>query len=86
MVKKQFYPELINMLTEKYGPPSKTTRSIKKAYQWTLNDTDQLILKLFSAPILTYTDISYKKAVEAKNSHKYQNEKNGHIKKDAGKF
>ena len=84
--KKRFYPELINMFIEKYGPPSKARRSLKKAYQWTLNDTDQIMLKLFSAPILTYTDISYKNAVEAQRGYKHKNDKNVRIKKDADKF
>lgn len=86
MDKKRLYPELINMFIEKYGPPSKPTRSLTKVYQWTLNDTDQIMLKLFSAPILTYTDVSYKKAIEDQGGYKYQNEINGHIKKDADKF
>ncbi len=86
MDKKRLYPELINMFIEKYGPPNKPKRSLKKAYQWNLNETDQIILKLFSAPILTYTDVSYKKAVEAQGGYKYQNEKNEPIKNDADKF
>lgn len=86
MVKKQFYPALINVFTEKYGHPSKIKRSLKKVYQWNLNDTDQIMLKLFSAPILTYTDVSYKKAVETKGGYKYQDDKNGSIKKDTDKF
>jgi hypothetical protein len=86
MDKKQLYPKLINMLIDKYGPPDKPKRNLKTAYQWTLNDTDQIKLKLFSAPVLTYTDISYKKAAEAKSRYKYQNQGNGTIKNDADKF
>ncbi len=81
--KKKLYPELINMLTEKYGPPNETKRSLKKAYQWTPDDTYQIMLKLFSAPILTYTDLSYKKT---QSGYRYQNERDGQIKKDADKF
>jgi len=83
MDKKRLYPELINMLIEKYGPPSKPKRALTKVYQWNLNDTDQITLKLFSAPVLTYTDVSYKKAVEALNGSKHQKET---IKKDSDKF
>jgi hypothetical protein len=81
--KEEFTTELISIFTEKYGPPSKATRSLKK---WTLNDTDQIMLKLFSAPIISYTDLSYKKAVEAQNVYKHQNDNNGRIKKDADRF
>lgn len=84
MDKKQLYSKLINMLIDKYGPPDKPKRNLKTAYQWTLNDTEQIKLKLFSAPVLTYTDISYKKAAEAKI--RYQNQENGTIKNDADKF
>ena len=79
--KKKLYPELINMLSEKYGPPNEMKRSLKKVYQWTPNESDQIMLKLFSAPILTYTDLSYKKT---QGGYRYQNEKE--IKKDADKF
>lgn len=83
MDKKKLYPELVNMLIEKYGPPDKPKRNLKKVYQWTISDTDQLMLKLFSAPVLTYTDTSYKNAAEAR---KNQNQGPESIQNDADKF
>ena len=81
--KEEFTTELISIFTEKYGPPSKATRRLKK---WTLSDTDQIMLKLFSAPTISYTDVSHKKAVESQNVYKHQNDNNGRIKEDADRF
>jgi len=86
MDKKKLYPELISTLIEKYGPPNKPKRGLKKIYQWTLNDTDQLILKLFSAPVLTYTDITYQKANEAKSGIRYKHQESGTMQNDADKL
>lgn len=86
MDKKQLYPELINMLIDKYGQPDKAQRNQKRTYRWTLDNTDRITLKLFSAPILTYTDIAFKKAVETQGRYEYLNNKNKAIENDADKF
>lgn len=86
MVKKEFYPVLIDMFTDKYGPPNKTTGRLKKTYQWTFNDSEQIELKLFSAPILTYTDGAYKHADQASSGERQQQDNSGQLTRDADKF
>ena len=83
---KAFNSELINMLSEKYGKPKKTTKSLHKAYKWSLSNTDKIMVVFFSSPQLTYTDIEYKRILEAHRKYDYQNQKNGYTKKDSVKF
>jgi len=79
----KFTTELVSIFIEKYGTPGKDTDRLKR---WTLNDAEQITLKLFSAPVITYTDLSYKKAVKDQNVFRPQNEDNGRVKKDVNRF
>ncbi|HKJ04519.1 MAG TPA: hypothetical protein VJ974_02895 [Geopsychrobacteraceae bacterium] len=80
---EEFTTELVRIFNQKYGPPGKATGSLKK---WTLNDTDQIVLKLFSAPIISYTDLSYREKDEAQNIFRPRNDDNGRVKKDVNRF
>ena len=82
----QFKSELLNMLTEKYGKPNKTSVNLHKTYRWEPVTGDQIQLIFYSFPVLSYADVKFKAYVQERVGYKAQNQKHGYTKKDSSKF
>jgi hypothetical protein len=83
---QEFKGELLNMLTEKYGRPQRTSKLLHKAYRWKQGKSDEVLLTMLSFPILSYTDVEFKEYVEKIRGYKHKNEVQGLTQKDTGKF
>lgn len=83
---QQFKAELVNMLTEKYGKPNRTFINLHKAYRWEPAADDQILLTIYSFPVLSYVDVKLKDYALKQMGYKAQNKKQGYTKKDSSKF
>ncbi|RLD02842.1 MAG: hypothetical protein DRI32_08260 [Chloroflexi bacterium] len=83
---QEFKTELLNMLTEKHGKPDKTLINFHRAYRWEPSESDQILLTMYSYPILSYSDVKLKKHALKQMGYKIQNQKHGYTKKDSSKF
>ena len=83
---QEFKTELLNMLTEKYGKPDETLINLHRAYHWAPSENDQILLTIYSYPILSYSDIKLKAHALKQIGYKVKNQKQGYTKKDSSKF
>jgi len=83
---QEFKTELLNMLTEKYGKPDETLINLHRAYHWAPSENDQILLTIYSYPILSYSDIKLKAHALKQMGYKVKNQKQGYTKKDSSKF
>ena len=83
---KGFYEELLKLLTIKYGRPGTQRETIYLHKLWKPEPKGEVVLKWYAHPILHYIDTDIKKMADTQRSYKYQDKKEGFIKKDADKF
>ena len=83
---QEFKKELLDMLTEKYGKAEKVLVSFRKAYRWEPVDDDQILLTMYSFPILSYANKKLKEHAQKQKGYEAQNQKHGYTKKDSSKF
>jgi len=83
---QEFKSELVKMLTEKYGRPDKSSVNLHKAYRWEPDENDQILLTMYSFPILSYADTLLKNHALKQKGYEAQNQKHGYTKKDSSKF
>lgn len=86
MQDKGFYEELLKLLTIKYGRPGTQRETIYLHKLWKPDPKGEVVLKWFSHPILLYIDSDVKEMAVTQRSYKYQDKKEGFVKKDADKF
>lgn len=83
---QEFKSELLDMLTNRYGKPDKTLLSLRKAYRWEPAEGDQIMLTMYSFPILSYADTVLKAHALQQMGYKAQNQKHGYTQQDSSKF
>lgn len=83
---QEFKTELLSMLTKKYGRAEKVLLSYRKAYRWEPVSDDQILLTMYSFPILSYADMRLKEHALKQKGYEAQNQKHGYTKKDSSKF
>lgn len=83
---QEFKNELIRMLTKKYGRPDKKLLSLHRTYRWKLAKNDQVLLTMYSFPILSYSDVELKAHALKMKGYNAKNQKHGYTKKDSNKF
>jgi len=83
---QEFKSELITMLTNKYGRASRTIVNLRNAYRWNPDEGDEILVVMYSYPLLSYSDIPLKKHAQKQINFNTQNARHGYTKKDSGKF
>ncbi|SHJ63665.1 hypothetical protein SAMN02745165_02834 [Malonomonas rubra DSM 5091] len=83
---QEFKSELLEMLAGKYGQPNKALLSLRKTYRWQPAEGDQIILTMYSFPVLSYVDANLKDHALKQMGYKAKNQKHGFVQQDSNKF
>lgn len=83
---QEFKTELVKMLTGKYGQPDRVFLNLHKAYRWKPAEGDEILLTMFSFPLLSYADVGLKEHALKQFGYEAKNQKHGYMKQESSKF
>lgn len=83
---QEFKAELVKMLTGKYGQPDRAFLNLHKTYRWRPAEGDEILLTMYSFPLLSYADVGLKEHALKQLGYKAKNKKHGYTKQESGKF
>ena len=83
----EFKNELLNILVEKYGRAEKVNETTpREAYRWEPSPGDEVLLTIYGAPKLTYSERQLKEPARQRKNDKPQNQVPEYRPQDAAKF